>query len=145
MRTETIGAVAIQQRGFTLLELMMVVAIIGILAAFVFPAYQTYVANTQRTTAKGQLLDLAQALERYKAQNFSYKGATVATLAPDLNKNSFYSTNLAVSTTDYQSYTVTATPQKNMTGDGVLRLDSDGNSCYTKAASSCTLSSGSSW
>jgi type IV pilus assembly protein PilE len=135
---------AAHQRGFTLVELLIVVAIIGILAAFVFPAYQTYVANTQRTTAKGQMVDLAQALERYKAQNFSYKDATVSALAPELNSNRFYTASLTVSTTDSQSYTITATPKSSMAGDGVLKLDSDGNSCYTKGGN-CTLSGGSSW
>lgn len=132
-------------QGFTLVELMMVTAIIGILAAIVYPNYQEYSRNTQRTTAKGQLANLAQALENYRAQNFSYQGAgsKLTVLSPDLSSSRFYTATITVGS-DNQSYTLTATPKGSMAGDGSLKMDNKGNSCYTQKGN-CTLSDGSSW
>lgn len=140
-----------RQRGVTFVELMMVVVIIGILAAFVFPAYQENVRETRRTAAKGQALDLAQALERYRAQSFSYAGVgdcsgNLATLAPDFCSSRFYTPAVTLDA-DNQGYTITATPKSTMTGDGILVLNSKGDSCWDKAnpSTACTPTSGGSW
>lgn len=135
----------LHQRGFTLMELLIVLVIISVLAAIVFPSYQRYVKNTQRSVVKGQMVDLTQALERYKTQNFSYEGATPA-LDHDLSNNKFYTAALVVNSTTHQSFTITATPKSGtiLDGDGTLQLDSNGNSCYVQGTS-CTVSSGSSW
>jgi type IV pilus assembly protein PilE len=52
------------QKGMTLIELMIVVAIIGIISAIAYPAYQTYTQNARRAVAQGNLLELAQWMER---------------------------------------------------------------------------------
>ncbi|WP_041635056.1 type IV pilin protein [Marinobacter sp. BSs20148] len=63
------------QNGFTLIELMIVVAIIGIIAAIAYPSYQDYVEKTRRNLAKADLLELAQWMERRYATGFDYQAS----------------------------------------------------------------------
>ena len=59
-------------KGFTLIELMIIVAIIGILAAIAYPSYLEYVRKTHRQEVKAELIDIAKKIQRYKISNFSY-------------------------------------------------------------------------
>jgi type IV pilus assembly protein PilE len=63
------------QKGFSLIELMIVVAIIGIIASIAYPSYQGFVMSTNRGAAQADLMSLAAAMERHKAASFSYKAA----------------------------------------------------------------------
>src|SRR3990167_9475228 len=70
-----------QQRGFTLIELMIVIAIIGILAAIAYPSYQEYQLKSGRSDGHAKLMQVMQAQERFYSQNQSYTdnlGATAA-------------------------------------------------------------------
>ena len=61
-------------RGFTLIELMVVVVIVAILAAIALPSYQQYVRRGDLSVAKQLSLRIEGELERFKSKNFSYKG-----------------------------------------------------------------------
>ena len=117
-------------QGFTLIEVMIAVAIIGILAAIAYPSYRDFVRRGHQTEAQGQLMEFAAALEAYKAKNFSYSGASVSSLAPTLNSNPHYSTNLTLSNGN-QGFTITASPSSAlMSGMPTLTLDSTGSASW---------------
>lgn len=64
------------QKGFSLIELMIVVAVIGILAAVAYPAYQDYVIRSKRGDAMNALASVRIAQEKYRANNSSFAGST---------------------------------------------------------------------
>jgi type IV pilus assembly protein PilE len=109
--------------GFTLIELMIVVAIVAILAAIAYPSYQRYVEQARRADAKSALLDASQRLERCYTQNNTYVGCPVAGTSPD----GFYA--IAATAQTATAFTLTATPQNAQAGDtrcGTYTLQSTG-------------------
>ena len=78
------------KNGFTLIEVMIVVAIIGVLAAIAYPSYQEYVKKTKRVEVQAELTEIAAKLQRYKVVNFHYKKSP--TEAMDLQNVGFTST-----------------------------------------------------
>lgn len=63
--------------GFTLIELMIVVAVVAILAAIAYPSYQEYVRKARRAQVKADLVEYAQLAERYHTVNGAYTGFTL--------------------------------------------------------------------
>ena len=109
--------------GFTLIELMIVVAIVAILAAIAYPSYTSYVEKARRADAKSALLDASQRLERCYTQNNTYVGCPVAGTSPD----GFYA--IAATAQAATAFTLTATPQNAQAGDtrcGTYTLQSTG-------------------
>lgn len=131
------------QKGFTLIELMVVVVIIAIISLIAYPSYTKQVKDSRRAEYEGKLMKLSATLENYRARNFSYEGATVTNQASDLSNSKYYSANITLANNN-QSYTITATPKGAMAGDGVLKLNSKGQTCHVEGAD-CNLSSNSSW
>ena len=108
----------VKQSGFTMVELMIVVAIIGVLAAVVGPSYQEYVLNTKRTDGKIALLDMADKQERYYLQNNSYASdiaALFGVAGDQFSEKEKY--QLAVTSGDANTFTITATAQNDQTAD----------------------------
>lgn len=134
---------ATRQKGMTLIELMIVVVIIGILAAIAYPNYTQYVKRGNRAEARSILLEDAQILERnyttanrYDAKNPDGTGGAPVILATS-PKTGTAKYNIAVNTaaqlagacaTAGQCYMLTATPTGVMAGDecGNLRIDDTG-------------------
>ena len=90
--------------GMTLIELMIVVAIIGIIAAIAYPNFTDYVKQSRRADAMGELMKLQMAQEEYRLRNSSY--ATIADLG-FTSSSEFYT--FTVSNIGAETYTLTAT------------------------------------
>lgn len=67
-----------KQQGFNLVELMIVVAIVGIITAFAYPSYQEQMRKTRRADCSGALASLGSTMERFYTVNNTYRGAGAA-------------------------------------------------------------------
>lgn len=126
------------QAGFTLIELMITVAIIGILVSIAYPSYQESVMKSRRADAQGALLGFANAMERYfTVNNSSYLGAgaaggntgtpTIFSATSPVNGGTPYY-NLTINAATANTYTLNAAPTGAQTGDrcGTLTLTGTG-------------------
>lgn len=95
--------------GFTLIELMIVVAIVGILLAIALPSYRAYVLRGDRASARAAMLEAQQFMERYYATNNGFTSAALpsrfTSVPPDSPKYTISLSNLAANT-----FTLTAAP-----------------------------------
>lgn len=117
------------QRGFTLIELMVTVVIIGVLAAIAIPSYSKYIVRSNRAAAQSEMMDIANREQQYLLANRSYGNAAAIgyTLPSSLSaKYTSAIVPIAGSTTTPPSFLITFTPIGSQVGDGVLTLNSDG-------------------
>lgn len=116
-----------KERGFTLIELMIVVAVVAILASFAIPAYNEQVRKGRRADAMAAMNETAQALERFYTLNNTYTGYTMRpaeTQSPRQGSTVYYRITLDVNAAG-TAYTVTATPEQT-DRCGTLTVNSQG-------------------
>lgn len=122
---------ATASRGFTLIELMIAVAIVAILASVAYPSYTDYLRKGRRAEARSVILEAAQWMERFYTQNQRYDQNTAGTATTDnalfyanykyspksTTQAGHYQLTLTVSNASPNAYTLTAAPMGAMTGD----------------------------
>lgn len=121
--------------GFTLIELMIVVAVVAIIAAIALPSYQDQVRSSNRADGQAALMGLAQAMERHFTETGSYTGAATggadtgapaifSSKAPIDGSSTFY--NLLIVTATDSSYLLRAQAMNAQAEDGDMELTSSG-------------------
>lgn len=136
-----------QQPGFTLIEMMIVVAIIGVLAAIAYPSYQRYVIKTKRVDMMSELHNIATQIQNRKLSQGSYAAISTAVIA-DFNNKPFPTQDTPLYTVTVtpnpltSKWIITATPKQTaqMKSDGTLTLNYQSVKCR---ASTC--GSGDEW
>lgn len=141
------------QKGFSLVELMIVIAIIGVLVAIAVPSYESYRIKVNRGDMKTEMMRISQDLQRYQMANKTFKGASLSTVgytaSPTVYPKSdtaLYTLELTVATTN-REWQLKATPiaTAKQKGNGALCLNSKGEKSWTKGVETCALSSSSTW
>jgi type IV pilus assembly protein PilE len=124
-------------KGFTLIEMLIVVAIVAILAAIAYPAYQNYIMRTRRADGKELAMRIAATEERYFTNRNTY--ADLATLANSVNSTSekgYYTADVEVGNAG-QTYLLTLTPTPGTPQEndacGELTINNTGSKDWTGA------------
>ena len=125
----------VNSRGFSLIELMLAIAIVGILLTVAIPSYQKYRQATNRVEAQSYLMDLSNRAASYRLVNQEFTGLTLA----KLGSSKFANYNVHIENVTNASGRVTAlifvaTPDASsiQKGNGVLTITSRGIKCWYK-------------
>ena len=116
-------------RGFTLIELMVAVAIVGILTMIALPSYQVHIQKGKRAAAQAQMMDIANREVQFLLANRSYASKTVLTdsgygLPPEVANS--YTYDIAIGTGTVPGFTINFTAIGGRASDGNLSLSSSG-------------------
>lgn len=99
-----------QTLGFTLIELMITVAVVGILAALAYPSYLQYLRRGQRADAQALMMENVQFLERYYTTNGTYVGAVLPRAQSPESGAAKYTITLPAASLGATTYVVQAAP-----------------------------------
>lgn len=116
-------------RGFTLIELMVTVLIIGVLAAIAYPNYTEYLKRGHRVAAQTHMLELAQRQQQYFLDTRTHSSTLEDLAATPESVSDFYTLTVVVDANPPPSFVITATPKAStvQANDGVLTIDNTGN------------------
>lgn len=135
----------LKQDGFSLIELLIALSIVGIVATIAFPSYQSMMASGARSTVQADLMSFASAMERHSTANYSYKGAAESggdTGSPEIfvgyspasepESNKKYTLTIDSVSDDGSQYELKATPVTNsmVDGTGEIYYFSDGRKAW---------------
>lgn len=118
-----------KQRGFTLIELMITVAVVGILASIAYPTYRDAMIKNRRASAKALLSDVAQRQQQFLMDQRAYAATATAlkvTLPQDTMR--YYDLTITAAASTPPAFTATATPISTgpQASDGALSITHDG-------------------
>jgi type IV pilus assembly protein PilE len=119
-----------RSQGFTLAELLVAVAIVGLLAVITYPSYVNQVIRGNRSAAQQFMLDIATAEAQYQIDARAYVDVVAAGglgLSPPGSVANNYTVTIALTAGPPPGYVITATPLGRQAQDGALTLDSLGN------------------
>ncbi len=119
-----------KEKGFTLIELMITVMVIGILVGIAIPAYQDYIEEARRSQAQVKMLSLSQDLERFYNVRMTYTGFNIEPgdlIIPRGSLEPFYELEI-VTASNGQSFEIISTPRGAQSRDecGALSVNSMG-------------------
>ncbi|UYF72124.1 type IV pilin protein [Acinetobacter ursingii] len=138
-------------KGFTLIEVMIVVVIIAILAAIAYPSYTQYRVRTNRADVQKELLSIAQQMSAYKVATGTYAGTNVNTIYGSTvypqGSAAIYDLTFDPVTTTASEWVLIAKPKSGtiQAGNGWICLNDQGQKYWAKGATACALSATSTW
>jgi type IV pilus assembly protein PilE len=135
-------------RGFTLIEVMIVVAIVSILAALAYPSYLEFIRKSRRAEARAQLMETAQYMQRFYSQNDSFVRAiraeddmTLPAALTRVPRQGAQTYTIEFVSLSASAFLLQAVPSGSMKGDrcGTLRIDNVGRRQIADANTGLTL------
>ncbi|MBI1451825.1 MULTISPECIES: type IV pilin protein [Acinetobacter] len=150
--------VAVKHKGLTLIELIIVVAILGIIAAIAYPSYKNAGQKTKRIEAQAELVNIAGQLQRFKMANYSFTpngtAVTLASLGYAVNSSGEYSFapnktatyTITLNAVTANSWRLSARPVGGQLGNGYLGLNQADMRCWSSSdVMWCDPNSSTSW